>query len=137
MAVQKLNLTRDQLGTFLKNFEQIKQFENLFALADQIAPSPDTPGIEIVAGTSGASANEALAEIIALAQSTGVNNVVLEAKTQEAIDSIARINQKLELLALGPIRNNIELEHDVNGILPYANQTPSVRSNQVLTWLSM
>jgi len=27
MATQKLNLTRDQLATFLKNHEQIKQFE--------------------------------------------------------------------------------------------------------------
>lgn len=137
MAVQKLNLTRDQFSTFLKNFEQIKQFEALFALADQIAPSPDTPGVEIVAGSGVATANEALAEIIALAQSTGVNNAALSAKAQEALDSVARINQTLELLALAPVRNNIELEHDVNGILPYANQTPSVRSNQVLTWLSM
>jgi hypothetical protein len=137
MAVQRLNLTRDQLGTFLKNFEQIKQFEALFALADQIAPSPDTPGVEIIAGTGIAAANEALAQIVALAQESGVNSGILEAKTQEAIDAVARINQTLELLALAPVRNNIELEHDVNGILPYANQTPSVRSNQVLTWLSM
>jgi hypothetical protein len=137
MAVQKLNLTRDQLATFLKNFEQIKQFEVLFALADQIAQSPDTPGIEILAGTGIAAANEALAQIVALAQESGVNNAALEAKAQEVIDSVARINQTLELLALAPVRNNIELEHDVNGILPYANQTPSVRSNQVLTWLSM
>ena len=137
MAVQRLNLTRDQLGTFLKNFEQIKQFEALFALADQVAPSPDTPGTEIIAGTGFSAANEALAQIVALAQESGVNSGVLEAKTQEAIDAVARINQTLELLALAPVRNNIELEHDVNGILPYANQTPSVRSNQVLTWLSM
>jgi hypothetical protein len=30
MASQKLNLTRDQLSSFLDNFEQIKQFESLF-----------------------------------------------------------------------------------------------------------
>jgi hypothetical protein len=137
MALQKLNLTRDQLGTFLKNFEQIKQFEALFAVASTVDPSNDIPSIEILAGNGGAAANEALAQIVALAQESGVNNGVLEAKTQEALDSVARINQALELLALAPVRNNIELEHDVNGILPYANQTPSVRSNQVLTWLSM
>ena len=34
----KLGLTRDQLATFLKDHEQIKQFENLFAVADAIAP---------------------------------------------------------------------------------------------------
>jgi hypothetical protein len=102
MAVQRLNLTRDQLGTFLKNFEQIKQFEALFALADQVAPSPDTPGTEIIAGTGFSAANEALAQIVALAQESGVNSGVLEAKTQEAIDAVARINQTLELVALQP-----------------------------------
>jgi hypothetical protein len=53
------------------------------------------------------------------------------------LDAIPRLAQALDLLALAPVRNNIELAHDVNGILPYANQTASVRSNQVLTWLSM
>ena len=38
MATQRLNLTRDQLATFLKDFEQIKQFEKLFATVDAIAP---------------------------------------------------------------------------------------------------
>jgi hypothetical protein len=41
------------------------------------------------------------------------------------------------MLALAPVRNNVELAHDVNGILPLANLPASVRSNQVLTWLSM
>jgi len=38
-----------------------------------------------------------------------------------------------DLLALASVRNNVELSHDVNGILPFANQTARVRSNQVLT----
>jgi hypothetical protein len=53
------------------------------------------------------------------------------------LDQISRRAQALELLALAPVRNNIELSHDVNGILPLANLPASVRSNQVLTWLSM
>jgi hypothetical protein len=36
MAIQKLNLTRDQLSSFLQNFEQVKQFENLFSTVDAI-----------------------------------------------------------------------------------------------------
>ena len=68
MATQKLNLTRDQLATFLKNHEQIKQFERLFALADEIAPASDTQGISIQAGNADAAANEALAQIARLAQ---------------------------------------------------------------------
>ena len=84
-----------------------------------------------------ASANNALAEIASLSQKTAVEDAVLNAKIQQALDAIPRLAQSLELLALAPIRNNIELEHDVVGILPYANQTQRVRSNQVLTWLSM
>lgn len=63
MATQKLNLTRDQLASFLKNNEQIKQFEKLFQVADEIAPSTDTVGISIAADNAQASANEALAQL--------------------------------------------------------------------------
>lgn len=63
MATQKLNLTRDQLVTFLKNFEQVKQFERLFQIADEVAPASDTTGISIQAGTAQAAANDALAQL--------------------------------------------------------------------------
>jgi hypothetical protein len=62
MATQKLNLTRDQLATFLKNHEQIKQFESLFQLADAIAPDVVNE-VKIEAGTAQATANEALAQL--------------------------------------------------------------------------
>lgn len=85
MATQKLNLTRDQLATFLKNFEQVKQFERLFQIADEVAPASDTTGISIQAGTAQATANDALAqlqrigdllELIASAPATENNNSV-------------------------------------------------------------
>lgn len=63
MATQKLNLTRDQLASFLQNFEQVKQFERLFQIVDEVAPSSDTTGISIQAGTAQATANEALAQL--------------------------------------------------------------------------
>ena len=62
MATQKLNLTRDQLASFLKNFEQIKQFENLFAVADAIAPNV-VEDINIATGSAQSAANEALAQL--------------------------------------------------------------------------
>jgi hypothetical protein len=133
---RKLNLTRDQLATFLTDQQQIRQFELLFATVDQIQVIVGTD-FEYQADNAAATANEALASLSALAQDTAVTNAALEAKIQQAIDAIPRLAQALELLALAPVRNNIELAHDVNGILPYANQTASVRSNQVLTWLSM
>ncbi len=61
MAPQKLNLTRDQLATFLKNHELIKQFERLIQVVDEVAPSSDTTGISIQAGNADAVANEAMA----------------------------------------------------------------------------
>jgi hypothetical protein len=133
---RRLNLTRDQLATFLTDQQQIRQFELLFATVDEIQVIVGTD-FEYQADTAAATANEALAQISVLAQDTAVDDAVLNAKVQQALDAIPRLAQALDLLALAPVRNNIELAHDVNGILPYANQTASVRSNQVLTWLSM
>ena len=133
---RRLNLTRDQLAAFLTDQQQIRQFELLFATVDELQVIVGTD-FEYQADTAAATANEALAQIAALAQDTAVDDAALNAKVQQALDAIPRLAQALELLALAPVRNNVELSHDVNGILPYANQTASVRSNQVLTWLSM
>ena len=133
---RRLNLTRDQLAQFLTDQQQIRQFELLFAVVDELQVIVGTD-FEYQADTAAATANEALAQITSLAQDTAVDDAALNAKVQQALDAIPRLAQALELLALAPVRNNVELSHDVNGILPYANQTASVRSNQVLTWLSM
>jgi hypothetical protein len=133
---RRLNLTRDQLATFLTDQQQIRQFELLFSTVDELQVIVGTD-FEYQADTAAATANEALAQISALAQDTAVDDAVLNAKVQQALDAIPRLAQALDLLALAPVRNNIELAHDVNGILPYANQTALVRSNLVLTWLSM
>lgn len=66
MATNKLNLTRDQLATFLKNFEQIKQFEQLFSLADSIAPDVVNE-VKTEAGNALATANSALAQLTRIA----------------------------------------------------------------------
>lgn len=48
MAIQKLKLTRDQLAQFLKNHEQIKQFERLFNVVDTLEPvSQDLSSFEL------------------------------------------------------------------------------------------
>jgi hypothetical protein len=61
MATGRLNLTRDQLASFLKNYEQIKQFENLFSTVDTIAPSTDTSQIELLVVEPGVQQNNAQA----------------------------------------------------------------------------
>lgn len=133
---RRLNLTRDQLAEFLTDQQQIRQFELLFSTVDTLQVIIGTD-FEFQADNAAATANEALAQIQALSQNTEVEDAVLNAKVQQALDALSRLAQSLELLALAPVHNNVELAHDVNGILPYANQTPRVRSNQVLTWLSM
>ena len=40
-VVPPLRLTRDQLASFLQDFEQIKQFENLFSTVETLAPFAD------------------------------------------------------------------------------------------------
>jgi hypothetical protein len=65
MAVQRLSLTRDQLASFLQDFEQIKQFEKLFATVDTIN-TVILDEISVSAGTAFATANEALASIAAI-----------------------------------------------------------------------
>lgn len=113
MPTQKLNLTRDQLATFLKNHEQIKQFEMLFQVVDKVAPSSDTPGIELQAGNAEASANEALAQIVTLARDASVNSGAAENKAQQALDALEHIAQSLQLLASAPsIQNNNSLYTD-------------------------
>lgn len=117
---RRLNLTRDQLAEFLTDQQQIRQFELLFSTVDQIQVIVGTD-FEYQADTAAATANNALAQISALAQDTAVDDAALNAKVQQALDAIPRLAQALDLLALAPVRNNVELEHDVNGILPVKN----------------
>lgn len=85
---QKLNLTRDQLASFLQDFEQIRQFERLFAVADEVQAVSDTTGISIEAGIANATANDALAQIIRLAQDTSTNNLAIENNNSTKTDYI-------------------------------------------------
>jgi hypothetical protein len=78
---RRLNLTRDQLAQFLTDQQQIRQFELLFSTVDtlQVIVGSD---FEYQADNAAAKANDALAQISALAQETGVNDAALGAKAQ-------------------------------------------------------
>ena len=93
---RRLNLTRDQLAEFLTDQQQIRQFELLFSTVDtlQVIVGSD---FEYQADNAAANANNALAEISTLAQATAVNDAVLNAKVQQALDSIPGLAQSLEL----------------------------------------
>ena len=108
MATQKLNLTRDQLATFLKNHEQIKQFESLFAVVDTIAPDVVNE-VKTEAGNALATANSALAQL-------------------------TRIANALEMLATAPViqnNNSVVTDYiDLPEIGPHVAQARRVQWNQ-------
>lgn len=133
MATQKLTLTRDQLATFLKNHEQIKQFERLFALADEVAPASDTQGISIQAGNADAAANEALAQIVQLTIDAAINSGNADQHATQALAQLERIAQALAYLATAPaVQNNNSVVTD------YIDLTPSTHVNRIrrLAWNS-
>jgi hypothetical protein len=134
MATQKLNLTRDQLATFLKNHEQIKQFERLFQLADEVAPSSDTTGISIQAGSAQAAAEDALAQIVRLAQDSAINSGTADQKVTQALDTLGRIANALEMLATAPViqnNNSVVTDYiDLPEIGPHVSQARRVQWNQ-------
>jgi hypothetical protein len=98
---RRLNLTRDQLAAFLTDQQQIRQFELLFSTVDELQVIVGTD-FEYQADTAAATANNALAQISALAQDTAVEDAVLNTKVQQALDAIPGLAQALELLALSP-----------------------------------
>ena len=102
MAVRplKLGLTRDQLGSFLSDFEQIKQFENLFRVVDaEVAPDAVTQAT-ILAGNA-------------------------DARAQQALDTLERIAKTLDVLAAAPEpenNNSVKTDYlDLNRSAPFIN----------------
>ena len=137
---RRLNLTRDQLATFLTDQQQIRQFELLFSTVDTLQVIVGTD-FEYQADNAAATANEALAQISALAQNTAVDDAALNARIQQALDAIPRLTQALELLALAPPQNNSIADGDVvgpasatdNAIARFNGVTGKLIQNSVVT----
>jgi len=212
----RINLTRDQLALFLENQEQIKQFENLFSVVNDIniasanantvyagpvsgaaaqpqfrplvpADIPALPYVESVGATAPITSTGGLNPVIGVSASaltkiddtnvtvtlggapavallapvsmtlgwsgqlsaprggTGQSSYavgdILFANTTSSLAKLPDVATGNALISGGvgvaPSYGKIGLTTHISGILPYANQTASVRSNQVLTWLSM
>ena len=133
MATQKLNLTRDQLATFLKNHEQIRQFERLFQIADEVSPSSDTTGISIQAGNAQAAADSALAQIVQLTIEAAINSGNADQKASDALAQLERIAQALAYLATAPV-----VQNDNSVVTDYVdlNAAPHVNRIRRLAWNS-
>lgn len=131
MATQKLNITRDQLATFLKNHEQIKQFERLFQIVDEVSPSSDTTGISIQAGNAQAAADSALTQIVQLTIDAAINSGNADQKASDALAQLDRIAQALSYLATAPV-----VQNDNSVVADYVdlNVAPHVNRIRRLAW---
>jgi hypothetical protein len=113
-----IGLTRDQLAEFLSSPEQIKQFENLFAVADTVVDVPD--GIVVIdfeAGLAQSTANDALAEIAAQAQESAVNAALAESKANQALALIDNLRKAVEGLQITPTLESFDnLRKAVEGL---------------------
>jgi hypothetical protein len=98
MAASKLNLTRDQLASFLQDHEQVRQFERLFSNVRELEPTT-LVDLAIAAGTADQKATEALDALSALAQDAALQ---AEAKAQQALDAVEQMRTALELLTTAP-----------------------------------
>jgi hypothetical protein len=126
---RKLNLTRDQLAAFLTDQQQIRQFELLFSTVDTLQVITGTD-FEFQADNAAAGANEALAQIIALAQETEVNDAALSAKAQDALDRIALLAQETAVtVALAESKANqaLALVDKLNKAVEGLQMTPPPR----------
>lgn len=92
MAIKKLGLTRDQLASFLDNYEKIKQFENLFKLTNEQIDISE--GTVIEAGAAYANANIALDLLYKFAQDSETNSATAEIKAQEALLQIENLKNQ-------------------------------------------
>lgn len=101
MATSRLNLTRDQLASFLQDHEQIKQFERLFALVNELQPTT-LNDLAIAAGNAEQKAIEALDLIASFAQTSTIDTAVADQKGTQALTALNRIADALDLLASAP-----------------------------------
>lgn len=91
-TISRLNLTRDQLASFLQDHEQIRQFERLFAVADAIAPDVVNE-VSTAAASAQATAVQAVGMALQIAQDAAVCCAAAEAKAQEALDRLAALER--------------------------------------------
>lgn len=99
----KLKLTRNQLASFLKDPEQIKQFEQLFNTVEQIAPEGNTSLVDTGTDTALGLAQQTQGTISRLEQEVNVNFAALETKTNQALALISDLSTRVDGLSMEPV----------------------------------
>jgi hypothetical protein len=126
---RRLNLTRDQLAQFLTDQQQIRQFELLFSTVDTLQVIVGTD-FEFQADTAAATANEALAQINALAQESAVSTAVIDGKTTLALDQISALAQQTSVsiaLAENKVNQALTLVDNLTKAVEGLQMTPPQR----------
>ena len=126
---RRLNLTRDQLAQFLTDQQQIRQFELLFSTVDTLQVIVGTD-FEFQADTAAATANEALAQISALAQESAVSTAVIDGKTNLALDQISALAQQTSVsiaLAENKVNQALALVDNLTKAVDGLQMTPPQR----------
>jgi hypothetical protein len=126
---RRLNLTRDQLAQFLTDQQQIRQFELLFATVDTLQVIVGTD-FEFQADNAAATANEALAQISALAQESAVSTAVIDGKTTLALDQISALAQQTSVsiaLAENKVNQALALVDNLTKAVEGLQMTPPQR----------
>jgi len=98
---RRLSLTRDQLAAFLRDHEQIRQFERLFSTVDTLAPD-SVNEVSYAAGSAQAAAAEAIGLLTDLAQDMATSVAAAEAKAVQALGALQALQQQVDLLATAP-----------------------------------
>ncbi|NCX56205.1 MAG: hypothetical protein EBW87_03290, partial [Burkholderiaceae bacterium] len=127
----KLGLTRNQLATFLKDPEQIKQFEKLFSAVDQTI-TVILPAIDTDAGIGESQAQEAAGLINALGQAVTAQIGSLQSATDQLTAQLIELAaevQGIESRQDENITGRIKrLQDDIDGLsILTAVQTPPKR----------
>jgi hypothetical protein len=94
-TTSKLKLTRDQLASFLKDHEQIRQFERLFATASELEPTT-LSDIIVSLALAEIKAGEALDGIESLRRDTATTDALTQAQVAQVQAQLAALAQQLE-----------------------------------------
>jgi hypothetical protein len=122
----RLNLTRDQLASFLQDHEQIRQFERLFALVDELRPTT-LNDIVIAAGNADQKAVEALDSISTVAQDAAIQSTTADQKAVEALDAVATLAQDVAFQADAKAQQALDAISQLSGLVELLATAPPER----------
>jgi hypothetical protein len=96
-----LRLTRDQLATFLTDQKQIRAFENLFSIVEDIAPDV-VQQVLLAAGNAQAAATDAQGQVQSAEQALGTMLAACEAKATLALQQVLALKHIADFVETAP-----------------------------------